>query len=411
MSRVPPLLKAGRRGMFAAICAAGVCEAIAIGIGAFAMRDIFYALHHAADLPVDALLQLALSALAMAVLRVSSRSLAERLGQSYAVTIRRRLYRHLAGQTLSTIDKRRSGALGLRFVGDLSAVRNWAGKGLAHIITAGIVLPGAGLTLWLVNPVLAHAAAFPILLFGLVMIGMAVVLAPVHRQLRSKRARIAVSMMERVRVAPLLDRLRRTRREVKQLDRQGQELIELAVARARALLILRCLPEIGLSLAGVAMIWTAFEHEIAAADVAAALAVAAILSTPLRDLASVWDRFAAWRIAREKLALTLNSGIKLPTPSKADGGVEITFQSVRFRGLAADFTVFAGETVLVTGPHGSGKTSLLRLAAGLDVPEEGRIGFGEQTMAPRVVTIGRDGPILQGSLRRALSLGAVTRPR
>lgn len=42
-----------------------------------------------------------------------------------------------------------------------------------------------------------------------------------------------------------------------------------------------------------------------------------------------------------------------------------------------DLDVADGEVVLVTGPAQSGKTTLLRLAAGLEVPDKGRVLVGE----------------------------------
>ena len=50
-----------------------------------------------------------------------------------------------------------------------------------------------------------------------------------------------------------------------------------------------------------------------------------------------------------------------------------------FRGLS--FRVEAAARLCVWGPSGSGKTSLLRLLAGLDLPDEGEILLGEETIS------------------------------
>ncbi|MCL1047249.1 ABC transporter ATP-binding protein [Shewanella electrodiphila] len=46
--------------------------------------------------------------------------------------------------------------------------------------------------------------------------------------------------------------------------------------------------------------------------------------------------------------------------------------------LIANFSCKAGEVLAVVGPSGGGKTTLLRMIAGLSVPEKGRIQCGEQ---------------------------------
>jgi heme exporter protein A len=66
------------------------------------------------------------------------------------------------------------------------------------------------------------------------------------------------------------------------------------------------------------------------------------------------------------------------------GGCEV------FSGL--DFDASAGEALVVTGPNGSGKTSLLRLIAGLLTSSEGSIGLdggdGELTLAEQAHYLG-----------------------
>ncbi|MBV9458273.1 MAG: heme ABC exporter ATP-binding protein CcmA [Bradyrhizobium sp.] len=72
-----------------------------------------------------------------------------------------------------------------------------------------------------------------------------------------------------------------------------------------------------------------------------------------------------------------------------------------FSGL--DFEVTSGEALAVTGPNGSGKTSLLRLVAGLLMPTEGTIalqgGESELTLAEQAHYLGH-----RDALKPALSV-------
>jgi ABC-type Fe3+/spermidine/putrescine transport system ATPase subunit len=43
--------------------------------------------------------------------------------------------------------------------------------------------------------------------------------------------------------------------------------------------------------------------------------------------------------------------------------------------------VASGEAVVILGPSGCGKTTLLRIVAGLDVPDDGEIGLDGQQVA------------------------------
>ncbi len=45
--------------------------------------------------------------------------------------------------------------------------------------------------------------------------------------------------------------------------------------------------------------------------------------------------------------------------------------------LAANFTCKAGEVLAVVGPSGGGKTTLLRMIAGLTIPKQGHIQCGD----------------------------------
>src|SRR5215469_14042050 len=72
-----------------------------------------------------------------------------------------------------------------------------------------------------------------------------------------------------------------------------------------------------------------------------------------------------------------------------------------FAGL--DFEASAGEVLAVTGPNGSGKTSLLRLIAGLLIPADGAIsldgGEAELTLGEQAHYLGH-----RDALKPALSV-------
>lgn len=406
MSQFPNILDEGRHAQIVAVSIAGVGEAAIIGFAAFAMRDIFAALHSAEDLLVAPLTVLSLAGIFVAMLRVFGRTQAERLGQSFAISLRRRLFRHYLNRSRSEILQRRTGALELRFVGDLSALRGWVSLGLTRVVSASVVLPGAAIALSLLNPALALAAPIPIMTAIAAMVLLANFIEPMHRKLRSKRARIAVSMMERVGIAPELDLMGRTSKEVKALNAHGERLSEIAIERRRAVSSLQMIPEIGAGFAAVAILWTASVYKAPAAEAAAALAVLGILTSPLRDLAGVWDRFCAWRIARAKCEAVIYTSENQNSLTDRSGPVAIEFEQVRFRGACIACSIAAGETVLVSVETGAGKSTFLALAAGLEMPVSGKIRYGDHCKLPRSLSISANAPVLQGSLRRALTLGA-----
>ena len=142
MSTLPRIAADGRGARIGLIAVLALGQACAAAWAAVAMRAVFAALH-AADgaVPWAALGGIAGAGIAITLLKVLERTQAERVGQAYAASVRATLYRHLSRFAAPALAKRRTGALALRFVGDLAAVRGWVSHGIARLISAGIVLP------------------------------------------------------------------------------------------------------------------------------------------------------------------------------------------------------------------------------------------------------------------------------
>ncbi len=388
------------------VVSSSVLQAIALAFAAFATRDAFGAIHAGHALAIETVLQLAVSGLVTAACLFLSRYRAEALGQSYAISLRRALYQQIAQLPKSRHEKRRVGALSLRFVGDLSAARLWFGRGLPSVCSAVVVIPGAAFILYSLDPALAVSGVAAFGLSLLLAAAMAWHLEHRHRRLRRRRANIAISMIERIAIAPELDLMGRTDRELQKLDTQGASLRNDALARRGRVVSLQAILQLGVAFASLFMLWQAGQTDIAPAIVAACLAVMALIALPLQNLASAWDYYCAWRVAREKAQRllsepTVKRGFANQTNAKV---IDLTGE---IDGTPVTFVARPNRISELTGPSAS---KLARCIAGFDTYEGIEVRYGEQQILPRIAFVGDAHVGLQGSLRRSATLMCQKRP-
>jgi ABC-type transport system involved in cytochrome bd biosynthesis fused ATPase/permease subunit len=406
MSRtLPPVMAEGRGAQLAALALIGVVQAVLLGIAAFATRDAFAALHDGGAPAAATLVVLVAAGATAAACEAGGRVLGEGLGQRYASAVRVALYRALAAWPRDALRSRRLGALALRFVGDLSAVRRWFGLALPGLVSTAAALPGVAIVLLLLNQQAGLAALAPVVL-ALGAMGLAGwQLRHRQRRLRSRRASVAIAAMERLAMAPELDLMGRTPKELDALTRQSDKLREGAVARERRTALLRILPQIGTAVGGALVLLTAARSGMEAGTAAAMLAMLAILGLQLRDLAEAWDAGSAWGIARAKLLAVL-ARAQAPRVTDARGAPV----AVAVQGPRLSFFVPAGCIARLTGPPGAGKTQLAEIIAGLSRDDSVSVHYDGAAHLPRVAHLGARPPILRGSLRRTLTLGVDPRP-
>ena len=402
---LPPVLADGRGARLAGVALVGVAQAGLLGAAAFATRDAFDALHGGGAPGAATLAVLVAAGIGAAACEAGSRILGEGLGQRYASAMRVALYAALAAWPRDALRTRRLGALGLRFVGDLSAVRLWFGLALPCLVAMAAALPGVALVLVLLDPragSLALAAiAASLVVMGLLGWG----LRRRHRLLRSRRASIAISAMERLEAASELDLMGRTPKELDALERQGLRLRDGAVARERRTALLRLVPQAGTAVAGALILWSAGAGPMQAGTAAAMLAMLAILGLQLRDLAMAWDAGSAWSIARGKLQDVL-AGAGAPRQVRPRSGA--VSLAIEVDGIEID--VPAAGTLRIGGPAGCGKTRLAEIVAGLSAAEDVAVLYSGAADLPRVAHVGARPPVLRGSFRRTLTLGLPKRP-
>lgn len=401
MRSLPPLATRDRALSAVLVVGCGIAQAAALAVAAFATRDAFAALHGETPLALRTVWELACAGAIAALCLLVSRRQSEGLGQSYAIALRHVLYRQIASLPKSRHQQRRTGALSLRFVGDLSAARLWFGRGLPDVLTALVVLPGAVAILISLDAALALAAFVPLGLSLALMTIVAMHLEHRHRRLRKRRASIAISMIERIAIAPDLDLMGRTDKELRALDDQGAAQKADAIARRGRSAGLQAILQAGIAAAGLAILWFASHGQAGPASVAASLSVLAIVAMPLQDLGAAWDRYCAWSVAREKAKRLLDEPVVCRSSQRARRPARLNVTG------AFDFTVDAGDVRRIDAPDAA---RLAHCIAGLDHDPAIQVAFGDDTRSPRVAFIGDTHIGLQGSLRRNVTLSARKRP-
>lgn len=418
---LPPLLDRGRGRGLALVAALTLVQGMAAGAAAFATRALFETMHSGGPLPLAGLTVLAGAGAMIAVTRIAARYLGESIGQDYARQIKAALFEHAAHMPARAVAERRAGYMSLRFVGDMTAFRNWLGLGLPRLVAGSVLIPTMLLMLWLLDPVFALAVV-PI--FGITLLAIALGglrLIPLHRRLRVRRARIAADMAERMPLAPRLDRLGRRGKELAQLDKRTEAMIRAALRHRLSAETLNALPDLAAGIAAALVILAGHRAGLGTGNIAAALAVLGLLLSPLRDLGGVWNHRAAFRAASIKAHAALSrqkrdlyrAGQGLPK-----GPVDVTFEDVPLpSGPSLNLHTKGGtEAHLAIGELDARAVGDMLL--GLDTPTAGRIllsgvdlrDLSRGSLRRNVQCLGANPELLQGSLRRALLMGCDHRP-
>lgn len=409
MSRRPDILDGGRRRALAVLVALSFGQAGAMVATAFATRDVFVFLREGGmAMPVGALVVIAACGVVIFACRALEGRVGERAGQSYAADIRRALFRHVSRMPLSAVGRRRSGALALRYVGDLAAFKGWIARGLARLISAAITIPAALLVLYLLEPLLLLTAIGPL---GAVVLGILLLTAPLgtaHADLRANRARLAAAMAERLPQGIQLRRSGRLGTELRALDGLSGNVAEAGVRRESLAATVRALPDAGAGLAGALCLAACMHLGLGIPEAVAALTALGLVVWPLRQLADVADRRRAFAVASERLDRLL-SARRMPDVDTAQERGNRPAVRVRLA-EGEDLVLERGARRRLAGPSGSGKSALLLALAGFDPPMPGQrvsvFGHAPGALAAgEVLFLGRQAPGLAGTLRREVTLG------
>ncbi len=431
---LPKLLTGKRRLRFAYLVANGVCQAATAVAMAMLVKRGFDTLVTSRDpLSLSSAVVfgggLIVCIILTAWLRWRSQVDAEELGQSYIHAVRMTLFRHLARIGAEGTRQMSRGAIMLRFIGDLTALRQWISLGLARLTVSGLAAILAIGALSFVEPVVAMAVAVAVAVSLTLALAIGPKLRLRMRETRRRRGQLAATLSDRLAHIGVVEAFGQEAREAQRLRRLSRRLRRALVGRARVIGLLRALSEASGGFASacalfVGAVQVSVGHATPGA-VVAAMVVAGLLAPRLQDLGRVYEYWNGALIARQKQQQLLAlQAVGRPVRGRGgrrlkDGPGRLQFKGVHLghvlKGVNA--TIETGERVAIVGPNGAGKSTLLRVIAGILDPDEGSVLLDGQNIAKTrwrdlrraFALVSPDLPLLRGSLRLNLTYGAPKR--
>jgi ABC-type multidrug transport system fused ATPase/permease subunit len=421
---IPPTLGSGRRMLLLRLVLIGLAQALAAIASALLVESAFDRLLAQGALSGRFLsllgLGLAGAGIAGAVFRVVERAEAEAMGQAYVHDVRLVLAEQLTALSPRALQGRSHGGVILRFVGDLSALRQWVSLGLARLAVAGTSTGGALLALIWINRNVGLAVAGVVALGGLASLTVGPRLRSATKAARRRRTSLAANIAEKVRSLAVVQAFGQVDRERRRIERQSRALADAMVERADVAARLGAVTEATAAGATGAALFVGVMEVSAGRTtpgaVVAAMTVVGLLVSPLRDLGRVAEYRQNARVATEKLREFLETPalvVDVPdAPELVPGPGRLEFRRVSAEGALENVSAVAepGQRVAIIGPNGAGKSTLLALAARLVDPDEGHVLLDGQDLARhslasirRAVGIASpELPLLRGTIDRNL---------
>ncbi len=415
MTSVPPILKGRRVVLLARLIANGVASALLmVGVALLIKQlfDSFISTSSAAGFEqlVWYGVGLFVAALSLAGLSVLERVDAEKMGQDFTHEVRLGLFSHMSRLAPRELQKRSRGGVLLRFIGDLTALRQWVSLGVARLSVASVTALVTLLALSFISIPLALGVGIFLFVGMAVAVTMGKWLQTTVRESRRRRAYLAANVTEKISALGVVQVYGQTRREKRRVRRQSQRLVQAMVGRARAIGMLRGVVELTSALASGAVLLLGAvlvaKGQATPGTVVAAMTIVGLLTPALKDLGRVQEYWHGAVVSREKIISFLETN---PLDKKAHknarlkkGPGSICFEDVSVAGALDGFSAEAkaGQVIALVGANGSGKSTLLALVARLMDAEQGRVMIDGQNIAR----------VSLASLRRSVGLASPELP-
>lgn len=306
VSGLPALWTGVRRRHLTLLILAGLGQATVAGLGAHFLLYVLRSPGSTSRVWLFAVLVAA--AMAVGLLRMAERVISERLSQNYVHEIRIGLIR----RNLSSGAVKSLGVAVARTTNDLSSVKSWISQGVVPLAVGIPLMLGAGVVLFLLDPLLTLGLVAPMML----LLGALYFLAPVTyhraRRLRKARGQLAGQVADTILSTKAIRSAGGSVRELQRIDRYSGKLVDAAIDRAKAAGALRGLAAATSGVTTASIVGLSLLAGLPTSHIAAALTLAGFLATPINDVGRVAEFRQTYRAARRII------GPAIEPPAAAD---------------------------------------------------------------------------------------------
>jgi ABC-type multidrug transport system fused ATPase/permease subunit len=345
--------------------------------------------HHDHSALVALGIAIGVAALLRLAFTVARRLVAGRVSLGVEYDLRQGLYEHLQKLELGFFDRQQTGQLMSRATVDLQSVRFFLGYGLVFLLQSGLTLLLGAVAMFVLNPVLAAVALWPVPFVVLVAARYGRRARPAIQEVQQRIAELTAEAEENVSGVRVVKAFAREQRQLGRFRHSVKRVFDQSMYSTRLQAfyqpLIGFLPNLGLAailLVGGRLV---IDGSLTLGAFTAFYAYMLMLISPMRTLGvflgmaqrAVASGARVFQILDREPKMTVPEGA--PALPPGDGHVELRSVSLTYEGSREptlrdiDLDVPAGTTLALVGTTASGKTSLVSLIPRLYDATEGSV--------------------------------------
>ncbi|MDX6660170.1 MAG: ATP-binding cassette, subfamily bacterial [Solirubrobacteraceae bacterium] len=320
---------------------------------------------------------------------VARRLVAGRVSLGVEYDLRQRMYEHLQRLELGFFDHQQTGQLMSRATVDLQAVRFFLGYGLVFLLQSGLTLLLGAVAMFVLNPVLAAVALWPVPFVVLVAARYGRRARPAIQEVQQRIAELTAEAEENVSGVRVVKAFAREQRQLGRFRHSVRRVFDQSMYSTRLQAfyqpLIGFLPNLGLAAILLVGGRQVIDGSLTLGAFTAFYAYMLMLISPMRTLGVFLGMSQRAIASGARIFQILDRAPEMTVPAGApalpagDGHVELRGVTVAYDGTREpalrdiDLDVPAGTTIALVGTTASGKTTLVSLIPRLYDPSAGSV--------------------------------------